>query len=120
MLHSSSASAEVDSAGVKTAAVESVRPAARAVESFIIESSHCSTSIGNLSLTCREGNLVTRRWSVRDRRHIGECDRWRQWRAGATRGRVNDLARRQGPAMPQMLVHQVHRLEEVAVQRDII
>ena len=79
-----------------------------------------SRSIRNFHLACREGDLVTRRRSVCDRRHVGECDRRRQRRAGAARNRVHDLARRQGPAMPQMVVHEVHRLEEVAVQRDII
>src|SRR5262249_60161932 len=34
--------------------------------------------------------------------------------------RVHDLAGWQGPAMPQMIIHEIHRLDEIAMKRDVV
>src|ERR1044072_7138980 len=74
-------------------------------------------SVRYANLRPAEGDQRTPGWRSGDWRHIGGGDRRRP---GATRDRVHHLARRQRRALPQVGVHQIHRLIEVAMQRNVL
>src|SRR5262245_8086144 len=79
-----------------------------------------SRSIGDLYLPCRKCDLAAWRRSLRDRWDIVRRDRGQQRHARPAWNRVHDLAWRQGPTMPQMIVHQIHRLDEIAMKWDVV
>src|SRR5262245_10144815 len=81
----------------------------------------CSTdgmqaSVRNSHLTVGESDQGTGRRCVRDGRHVGRHD---GRSAGTARDGVHHLARRQRASVAQVIVHDVHRLDEVAMQRDV-
>src|SRR5262249_57868093 len=72
-------------------------------------------SVRDIYRTASESDQRARGWRIRDRRHVGGGDRRRPCPA---RRRVHHLARRQGAAVAHVVVHQVHGLDEIAVQRN--